>query len=89
MSLIQVPQGVWTQLTTTDKDGSVFHKNGKEPVYYVEAAVSPVGFDANTPISEVSTLQRSFTYFRIDILNFLWAFCAEGDAALTVTPAGS
>lgn len=89
MSLIQVPQGVWTQLTTTDKDGSVFHKNGTSPVYYVEAALAPSGFDVNTPVSEISNLQESFTYFSIDSLNFLWAFCVEDNATLTVTPVGS
>lgn len=88
MSLIQVPKGVWTKLTTTDKDGEVFHKNGTSPVAYVEAAVIPVGFDADTPVSGITDLQESLTYYRIDAANFLWAFCRNSDAILTVTPVG-
>jgi len=88
MSLKQVPEGVWTQLTTTDKDGEVFHKNGSSQIYYVEAAVIPVGFDSDTPVSMITELHESFTYYRIATADFLWAYNPKEDAAVTVTPAG-
>jgi len=88
MPIIQVPQGVWTKITTTDKNGEVFHKNGTSQIFYVEQTNAPLSRDVSTPVSMVTDIQESFTYYKIDAVNFLWAYCALNDATVTVTPVG-
>ena len=50
--IIELEQGVWTQVTNTDKDGSIFHKSGSGKVVYVESPTVPTVYDESVPIME-------------------------------------
>lgn len=87
-SLKSIPQGVWTQVTTTDKSGEVLHFSGGSGVAYTESVSQPVGYDINTPVSRSTNLRDEFSYYNIAASDFLWAYAISGSVILTVTPGG-
>lgn len=79
---------VWTQITTTDKEGSIYHVSGGN-VSYIEAAEAPEVYDPKTaPITMRTVLDDSFTYYRVAADNFIFAYAPIEAASITVTPAG-
>jgi hypothetical protein len=88
-TLHPLSQGVWTQITTTDKAGEVKHWQGRSQVIYLEATAQPVGQDDTTPVSRTTKLRGDFSYYSIAPAEFLWAYALTGSVTLTVTPAGT
>lgn len=84
----QLTKGVWSQITTTDKNGEILHLNGNSKVIYTEAPVIPVGHDVNTPTSRETVMRESFSYYSIAPTDFLWALALTKDVKITVTPTG-
>ena len=79
-------QGVWTQLTTTDKNGEVFHLSGHSGVIYLEQTAQPTVTDTTTPTSRVTMERDGFSYYSVAASEFLWAYAINGNVTLTVTP---
>lgn len=79
-------EGVWAQLTTTDKAGEVFHLDGESQVIYSESAAQPVGHDSLTPTSRSTGFRSGFYYREISDDDLLWGLALTGNVTLTVTP---
>lgn len=47
---IQLPAGIWVQVTTTDKQGSIRHHSGNTAIIYTEAPSQPPALSAATPL---------------------------------------
>ncbi len=88
-TLIPLAQGVWTQVTTTDKDGSIRHQFGAGQVIYTEAPNQPTGFTPATPVMEATIKGGSVTYWGVPASDFVWAYAISGEASITVTPTGA
>lgn len=88
-TLIPLAQGVWTQITTTDKDGSIRHHSGAGQVIYTESLNQPIGLTPSTPIMESTSKGESFTYWGVSASAFIWAYAISGDSSITVTPKGA
>lgn len=86
--LIPLTQGVWTQITTTDKDGSIRHQSGAGQVVYTEALNQPIGLTPSTPVMESTIKGESFIYWGVTTSAFVWAYAVSDDASITVTPKG-
>ena len=87
-SLKNIPQGAWTQVTTTDKSGEVHHLSGPSQVAYTESTTQPSGYDTDTPVSRTTKRREEFSYYDIAAPDFLWAYAISGNVLLTVTPRG-
>lgn len=88
-SLIGLPKGVWTQITTTDKEGSVFQKLGSTKVVYLEAEEAPITFDTLTPVMAATTKGEQLSYYGVAAAEFIFAYAIFGDAEVTVSPKGA
>lgn len=84
---VLLTRGEWKAITTTDKEGSIFHNSGGN-VAYLEADTLPVGFDEDTPISGRTQLGDERQYYGIASTDLLYAYAVDSDASLTVTPKG-
>lgn len=78
----------WTQVTTTDKSGSIRHQSGNTAVSYTESTTEPAAFNSATPIMESTIKGEDFPYYGIGTSEFLWAYAVEDDAVITVSPGG-
>ena len=87
-TLIPLTQGVWTQITTTDKDGSIRHHSGKTKVVYLEAPTAPTGFSTATPVMESTIKDEIFSYWGVSSSDFVWAYAISSDASISVSPKG-
>lgn len=83
---VLLPVGVWTQITTTDKQGSIRQQSGNTTVVYLESPTEPIGFSDTTPVMEETTKGESWLYFKVGTADFVWAFAITEDAAIVVTP---
>lgn len=83
---VALVKNVWTQLTTTDKSGSINHQSGKTKVVYVEAAVTPVGLTPATPVMDSTIMGSSFVYWGVPAADFIWAYAESENATVTVSP---
>lgn len=88
-TLISIPEGVWTQVTTTDKEGSIRHKSGTSVVLYLEAPTPPVTFDANTPDMEQTYKGDDFPYYGIAAGDNMYAYSLTGDSVIVKSPKGA
>lgn len=88
-TIINLPQGVWTQVTTTDKEGSIRHKHGESVVLYLEASTAPTTFDENTPDMEQTYKGDGFPYWGVASGEFVFAYSLNGDSELVVSPSGA
>lgn len=84
---IALPQGVWTQITTTDKQGSIRHHQGGSKVIYIEAPVIPVGFDPSSPTMETTIKGEGWPYYGVAATDFVWAYSITDDSIIVVSPA--
>lgn len=87
-SQITVPADTWVQITTTDKEGSIYHQKGIHRVSYTESPAQPQSFDGDTPVSGHSYIGESLDYYGIAQNDFLWAYAIGGDVVLTLSPKG-
>lgn len=88
-SQISLPVGVWTQITTTDKQGSIRQQSGNTTVVYLESPIKPTTFNEDTPVMEETTKGEDWLYFRVGATDFVWAFAISEDAVIVVTPAST
>ncbi len=84
---VPIPAQTWTQITTADKSGSIYHKSGNDKIVYVEAETTPPDYTAGSPILDITSKHESLTYFNVPTLDFIWAW-SESDAIASVTPVG-
>lgn len=87
-TVIAVPQGVWTQVTT-NSDGSIRHKSGTSKVVYLESATAPTTFDGDTPDMEQTYKGDDFPYWDVAAGEFVFAYSINGDSELVVSPSGA
>lgn len=87
-TLITLTKGVWTQITTANKDGSIRHQSGNTSVVYLESPTAPTEFSTATPVMESTTKGESFIYWGVTASDFVWAYAISGDSSITVTPKG-
>lgn len=90
MASTQIPltKGTWTQITTSDGDGSIRHQSGFGQVIYTEALNQPIGLTLATPVMESTIKGESITYWGVTTSDFVWAYAISGDSSITVTPKG-
>lgn len=86
--LKQLTKGIWSQITTSDKNGEVLHLSGNSKVIYTEAPVIPVGHDLDTPVSRETVMREGFSYYAVAPADFVWALALTKDVKITVTPTG-
>lgn len=84
---IELTQGVWTQITTDEVEGSIYHTHGDTRVIYLEAPTAPTGFDDSTPVSGYSDINTELPFYGIAVTDFIFAYAVNGDAKITLTPA--
>ncbi|AUG84929.1 hypothetical protein MAELSTROM_9 [Pseudoalteromonas phage Maelstrom] len=84
---IALTKGIWTQVTTDEVEGSIYHTHGDTRVIYLEAATAPTEFDENTPISGFSQASVELPFYGISASDFIFAYAINGDAKITLTPA--
>lgn len=87
-TIIAVPANTWVQVTTTDKEGSIRHKQGGK-VAYVEAAALPVGYDVTTAAMQTTSIAEVFTYYGIAAGDNLYAYALDSDAEIVKAPKGA
>lgn len=85
-SVIEVGTGAWTQVSTTDKEGSIRHKSGGK-VIYVEAAAPPATVE---PIATIKTTLPGdeFQYYGIAAGDNLYALAVNDAAEIVKAPRG-
>lgn len=86
--VIELEEGVWTQVTTTDKDGSIFHKSGIGKVVYIESATLPTVYDANVPIMEQTLQGDTWPYYGVAAGDNVYAISLNGVSVITKSPKG-
>ena len=79
-------QGTWTQITTDDKNGDIFHNNGNTQIVYVEAETIPLTWDSDTPTMAVTIKGQSLPYDGVGNDSFIFAYAISSDAIISVTP---
>ncbi len=79
-------QGTWTQITTDDKNGDIFHNNGNTQIIYVEAETAPLTWDGDTPTMAVTIKGQSLPYDGVGDSSFVFAYAISSDAVISVTP---
>ncbi len=84
---IALTKGVWTQVTTDETEGSIYHTHGDTRVVYLEAPTAPTGFDESTPISGFSQVSVELPFYGVSATEFIFAYAINGDAKITLTPA--
>ncbi len=84
---IALTKGVWTQVTTSETEGSIYHTHGDTRVVYLEAPTAPAGFAENTPISGFSKVSVDLPFYGVSATDFIFAYAINGDAKITLTPA--
>ncbi len=84
---IALTKGVWTQVTTDEKEGSIYHTHGDTRVVYLEAPTTPTGFTENTPISGFSKVSSELPFYGVSATDFIFAYAINSDAKITLTPA--
>jgi hypothetical protein len=91
MASTQIPltKGQWTQITTTDKTGSIRHHSGKTTVIYTESVSTPAALSPTTPTMETTTMGEEFIYWGVAAADLVWAWAVEVDAVIVVSPEGS
>lgn len=85
---IALAHGAWTQITTTDGDGSIRHQSGAGQVIYTESLNQPIGLTPATPVMESTIKGESFIYWGVTTSAFVWAYAISDDVLITVTPKG-
>lgn len=86
---IELEEGVWTQVTETDKDGSIFHKSGTGKVIYIESDTPPTVYDANVPIMEQTSQGDTFPYYGVAASDSVYAYSLNGASVITKSPKGA
>jgi hypothetical protein len=86
---ISLTKNTWTQVTTTDKSGSIRHQKGNTTIVYTEAATIPTTLSAATPVMEATIKGEDFTYYKVPSTDFVWAHANSEDAVITVSPGGA
>ena len=86
--IIELEEGVWAQVTATDKDGSIFHKIGAGKVVYIESDTFPTVYDANVPIMEQTSQGDTFPYYGVATGDDIYAISLSGSAVITKSPKG-
>ena len=84
---ISLTKGLWTQITTDEVEGSIYHTHGDTRVIYLEAATAPAGFDEVTPVSGFSEVSTELPFYGVSSSDFIFAYAINGDARITLTPA--
>ena len=87
--IIELEQGVWTQVTNTDKDGSIFHKSGSGKVVYVESPTVPTVYDESVPIMEETLRGESWPYYDVAAADNVYAYSLTDNAVITKSPRGA
>ena len=87
--IIELSEGVWTQVTTTDKEGSIRHKSGEGVIIYLESAALPTVFDADTPDMEQTYRGDTFPYYGIAAGENMYAYSLNGDSVIVKSPKGA
>lgn len=85
---IALTKGVWKQVTTNESEGSIYHTHGDTRVIYLEAPTAPTGFDNSTPVSGYSDINTELPFYGVSATDFIFAYAINGDAKITLTPAG-
>lgn len=88
-SQIDLPEKVWTQITTTDKSGSIRHQAGNTTIVYTESPTIPAAINPDTPVMEATIKGEDWTYYNVGVSDFVWAHANSSDAVITVSPGGS
>lgn len=86
---IELEQGVWKQVTTSEVEGSIYHTHGDTRVIYLEAPTTPTGFNDSTPVSGYSDINTELPFYGIAAADFIFAYAVNGDAKITLTPVGA
>lgn len=84
---IALTKGVWTQVTTGEAEGSIYHTHGNTRVIYLEAAAAPTNFTENTPVSGFSEVSTYLPFYGLSSSDFIFAYAINADAKITLTPA--
>ena len=79
-----LPEKVWTKITTTETQGTVFHNNGSA-VVYAQGTTAPVGFDSTTAVTGKTALGEDVAFFGLEVGEFIYAYALTGDARVTVS----
>ena len=87
--IIELEQGVWTQVTDADKDGSIYHRDGRSIVVYLEASAPPTGLGGNTPVMETTQKGQSFPYYGVAAGDNIYALAVTDNAKLVKSPKGA
>lgn len=87
--IIELEQGVWTQVTDADKDGSIFHKSGGGKVVYIESATLPTVYDENVPTMEETIRGESWPYYDVAAGDNVYAISLNGASVITKSPKGA
>tara|TARA_R110000851_G_scaffold324622_1_gene492030 strand:+ start:150 stop:977 length:828 start_codon:yes stop_codon:yes gene_type:complete len=83
---ISITKKVWTQITTTEKQGEILHLSGETQIAYVKAPVSPSGYDESTPAIKITSKRDGYDYDGISDLDFIWAYAITADATIVNCP---
>lgn len=86
---IALTKGVWTQVTTDEAEGSIYHTHGNTRIIYLEAATAPANFTENTPVSGFSSVGTELPFYGLSVSDFIFAYAINGDAKITLTPVGA
>ncbi len=84
---ITLTKGAWTQVTTDEVEGSIYHTHGDTRVMYLEASTAPAGFTENTPVSGFSEISTKLPFYGLSASDFIFAYAINSDAKITLTPA--
>jgi hypothetical protein len=84
-TLIPLTQGVWTQITTTSKEGFIRHHQGSTKIVYVVAPSVSSALDPTTAVMHDTIMGSQIIYDGVDKDDFVWAYAISSDAKVVVT----
>lgn len=81
----ELAPNTWVAITSTDKNGSVYHNMGDTIVTYVEAETTPPDLTSGSPKLATTSQSEHFSYYDVTTDGVIWAWSAT-DAIISVTP---
>lgn len=82
---VSLTANIWVQVTNGEAEGLISHQLGTKKVVYTIAESSPTGFDESTPVVSATTKGEALSFSGVKGGEFIFAFCIDGDADLTVS----
>ena len=83
----ELTQGVWTEITTTDKNGNIAHMSGLGDVIYGQFESQPPAYDPETsPWSWKTNTGDTQIYFDLPATCTVWALALTDNCVVSTAP---